>query len=295
MDLVTLQSGGVELTLCPRFGGAVARCRYRGQDVLRPAGTALPERGELRDASSFPLVPFSGRIRDGRFRFRGEDYRLEPNFAPEPHAIHGQGWHLPWEVVHAAESYAELVLEHRVPDTPLHYRAVQTFTLDEGVLEAAIGVTNTGDKAMPAGIGLHPYFVRTPGVTLQTTLDHVWLADEANIPRERVPLPEPWDFSRPLEVSTLEMDNGFGGWDRRAQLFWPELGLKLVIEADPVFSHLVIFIPPGQDFFCVEPVSHANNGFNLLDDGVEGTGVAVLGPGERLEGLVRFRIDAGSP
>ena len=44
----------------------------------------------------------------------------------------------------------------------------------------------------------------------------------------------------------------------------------------------MIYVPPGQDFFCVEPVSHVNDGFNMLERGVEGTGVRVLAPGQTL-------------
>lgn len=291
MEILSLQHGPLELGLCPGVGGAITHFRARGRDLLRPAGRSAIQDGDVRQAGAFALIPFSGRIADGRFCFEGKEYRLEPNFLPEPHAIHGQGWQLPWAVAHAAEQYAELELEHRVPGTPFDYRATQSFTLTDDALIAAIAVTNTGDGTMPAGIGSHPYFVRTPGATLHTRLDHVWLADERNIPRERVALPETWDFSASLTLSELEMDNCFGGWDGKATLLWPETGIKLSIEADPVFGHLVIYIPPDEDFFCVEPVSNASNGFNLMAEGVEGTGVQVLEPGERLAGEIRLRID----
>jgi aldose 1-epimerase len=52
----------------------------------------------------------------------------------------------------------------------------------------------------------------------------------------------------------------------------------------------VIYVPPGQDFFCVEPVTHVNDGFNLLVRGVDGTGVHVLAPGQTLAGTIRLRI-----
>ncbi|HET6518556.1 MAG TPA: hypothetical protein VFG47_01890, partial [Geminicoccaceae bacterium] len=73
-------------------------------------------------------------------------------------------------------------------------------------------------------------------------------------------------------------------------IHWPESGLTVTIEAGPAFRHLVVYVPPGQDFFCVEPVSNANDGFNLHERGVDGTGVRVLEPGEGLEGEVRFRV-----
>jgi aldose 1-epimerase len=237
-------------------------------------------------------VPFSGRIADARFAFRGRTYTLSRNFPPEPHAIHGHGWQNPWRVLHVDGDSAELGFEHEVAGTPLCYRARQSFRLADDGLVVGIGVTNAGDGPMPAGIGLHPYFVRTPGVTLRTEVDHVWLADARNVPERCVPVPDEWDFTAAPRVASLRMDNGFGGWSGEATIRWPESGLTLAIEADPVFRHLVVYVPPGRDFFCVEPVSNANDGFNLFERGVEGTGVRVLEPGEGLGGEVRFRVAA---
>jgi aldose 1-epimerase len=233
-ELLELRQGALELDLCPHLGGTITSFRHRNRDVMRPAAAALLRDGNMRDAACFPLVPFSGRIADARSRFRGQEYPLEPNFPPEPHAIHGQGWQNPWEVAHAGEHFAELRLEHEAPGTPLHYRATQRFTLADAALEVEIGVVNTGEEPMPAGIGLHPYFIRTAGVALQARLDHVWLADERNIPRERVPMPETWDFSGSPRIAGLELDNIFGGWDGKATLIWPETALRLTIEAEPV-------------------------------------------------------------
>ena len=93
-----------------------------------------------------------------------------------------------------------------------------------------------------------------------------------------------------LPLTPLDLDHCFGGWDGRAELHWPETDLTLAIEATPALQHLVIYVPPGQDFFCVEPVSHANDGFNLFERGIDRTGVRVLAPGEKLGASVRLRV-----
>ena len=59
--------------------------------LRRTDGTAIETDDPLQFAS-FPLVPFSNRIADGRFEWDGEQIEIDPNFAPEPHAIHGVGW-----------------------------------------------------------------------------------------------------------------------------------------------------------------------------------------------------------
>jgi aldose 1-epimerase len=287
---VRLHRGGGELELCPQIGGAITAFSWRGRDVLRPAGTACLSGGDPLFASCFPLVPFSNRIADARFAFQDRICQLQPNLPREPHAIHGQGWQNPWTVEQANAGRAELTFGHAVPGTPLDYRARQMFALHEDGLEIALELTNAGAGPMPAGIGHHPYFIRTYGAILRARLDHVWLPDERMIPRQRVPLPAAWDFADGLRLGSLDLDHCFGGWDGRAELHWPELDLTLVIEAGPVFQHLVIYVPPGQDFFCIEPVSHVNDGFNMLDRGVEGTGVHVLATGQTLAGTIRLRI-----
>jgi aldose 1-epimerase len=285
-----LRRGDFALDLCPHWGGSIAGFCCGDRALLRPGGEAFLQRGDPRLAACFPLVPFSNRIADGRFRFRGRTYKLARNFPPEPHAIHGQGWQNPWEVADARPSRAELSFRHAVSGTPFDYRARQVFALRDDGLEIALEVTNVGDGPMPAGIGLHPYFIRTEGVTLRANLDHVWLPDERKIPKQRVPLPAAWDFARGLRLAPLDLDHCFGGWDGRAELHWPETERTLVIEAAPPLRHLVIYVPPGQDFFCIEPVSQVNDGFNMLERGVEGTGVRVLAPGQTLDAAIRLRV-----
>jgi len=285
-----LRRGAFELHLEPSLGGAISVFRHDRRDLLRPAGEALLKGGDPLSASCFPLVPFSNRIADARFRFQGRTYELPANFPPEPHAIHGQGWQGAWEVGEVAADRAEVSFRHAVPDTPLDYRARQVFELSDEGLGVTLEVSNAGSGQMPVGIGLHPYFVRTEGVVLRAKLDHVWLADERNVPSERVPLPARWDFAKAPRIGSLEMDNCFGGWNGEAEIRWPEIGLTLRIEAEPVFGHLVVYVPAGEDFFCVEPVSNANDGFNLFERGVPATGVRVLAPGEQLAGTIRFRI-----
>jgi len=53
---------------------------------------------------------------------------------------------------------------------------------------------------------------------------------------------------------------------------------------------VIIFSPPGKPFFAVEPVSHANNGFNLFAEGQPGTGIQVLEPGQTLSGRFRLKV-----
>ena len=84
-------AGELSLGLVPEAGGAIAWLTAGELDVLR--------RGDPRNdptaAACFPLVPYSGPVVGGRFRFEGGEHRLEHNHPHEPDPIHGEGWVAP--------------------------------------------------------------------------------------------------------------------------------------------------------------------------------------------------------
>jgi aldose 1-epimerase len=107
-----------------------------------------------------------------------------------------------------------------------------------------------------------------------------WTADADVLPIERIAVPPEWDFSRPRKVDGTVLDNCFDGWDGRATVLWPARRLQLALEASQPFRHVVIYVPPSRDFFCVEPVSHANGR----------VGLSLLGPGATLVGEIVFHV-----
>jgi aldose 1-epimerase len=279
-----LRAGELELVIAPERGGAILAFRDAGFDLLRSWDGVAD--GPLAYAC-FPLVPFSGLVAHARFTFAGRSHALEPVPGHAPHAIHGHGWTSPWRLVAAGDDHAtvELVLDRA--DDPFHYRALQRYALREGRLEIELAVTNLAHEAMPFGLGLHPYFHR-PGALLSAEVGGVWLPDADNLPRRHELVPIPWGFRLWRRVAELELDHEFTGWTGLARIDWPAAGRALEIAADPPFRHLVVYVPPGEDFFCVEPVSHVADGFNLMTRGAADTGVRILAPGETMGGTIRF-------
>ena len=151
----TLRAGSLELMVDAARGGSILTFRDRGFDLMRPWDGVSDD---PRSYASFPLVPFSGRVDHARFSFDGKSYELTPNFAPEPHAIHGDGWTSPWTVVTATPTSVELELVHDRAGDVFRYRATQIFWLYPDRLEIAMSVTNRGPEPMPFGLGHHPYF-----------------------------------------------------------------------------------------------------------------------------------------
>jgi aldose 1-epimerase len=289
---VSLRRGSLSLELLPEIGGSIgAFCLEtpRGPlDLLRRATPLAEQERAPGETACFPLVPYSNRIRDGVFSFRGKMQRIKPNMGTHPHPLHGHGWLAPWKVVALNNSQAELRFDYTPVDFPWAYRATQRFELTHDSLDVHLTLTNMSDSAMPAGFGLHPYFDRTPGVTLKASLPQVWDAPVDCLPEQLIDVPEKWNFARARAIASVTLDDCFTGWDGSCQIEWPERRVRLQMSAERIFSHLVIYVPEGKDFFCVEPVSNMNDGFNWFER-ESNSGVFLLEPGETARGLVRFR------
>ena len=203
---------------------------------------------------------------------------LTPNLSG--HAIHGHGFRTPWAVVDWSPAEAVLEQRHRVGEWPWTYRATQRITLTAATLTLELAVTNESETTMPAGLGWHPYFPRTSQTTLTAHVTGLWLTDAEILPVACVAPPPDRDPGRGLLVDQVALDNAFVGWDGQAIVAWPERRAKLRLAARGPLGTLVVYTPPGESFFCVEPVSHITDAFNLAAAGRTDTGMLTLAPSE---------------
>jgi aldose 1-epimerase len=288
-SLLALRAGDLALDLAPASGGIIAGFRHRESLLMRAPDPALIAAGNPRGGASWPLVPYSNRIRNGRMRWEGRDIELSRDTLSGPHAIHGDGWRRAWEVVAANAGEADLRCRHPGDGFwPFAYEARQRFTLSPHGVRLEMSITNAGLRPMPAGLGHHPYFRRTPETRLAVALGDMWQGDAEYFPLRRVPLPPHFDFSAGRAVDPVDLDAAFVGWARPARIEWPDTGLALEISADALFGRLIVFIPRGQPFFAVEPVSHDTDAINRPPG--DETGLRILAPGETLSGSMRFAV-----
>jgi aldose 1-epimerase len=285
--MITLCRGDVDLMLAPEVGGGIVGFRWQGVDVMRPAQDEALANHDPLGLSSFPLVPWSNRIAHGRFTFDGRDVHLPLNFGDHPHAIHGHGWQRPWAVEAADDANATLINDHEPDEWPWRYRAEQRFRLTDDGLDLTLSVENRSDARMPAGLGHHPYFIRTPGMRLEAELDGWWETDAFVMPTAYHPVEGKSDWSDWLHASTTT-DNVFSGWNGRARIAWPERKIALTMAANAPACCMVIYSPVDQAICCIEGVTHPTDALN----DPELPGIAVLAPGERLTLETRFTVAA---
>lgn len=144
-----LAAGEAEVSVDAGNGGRLSSLRIGGVELLRQGA----------GFGSFPMVPWCGRVAEGRFR-DGAEMRQLPLNNP-PHAIHGTGREVPWKVVRA--SATEAVLSYELGDPwPYPGRVTQTVTLEEGALTLFLGI-EAYESSFPAQAGWHPGSCATSG------------------------------------------------------------------------------------------------------------------------------------
>lgn len=251
--------------------------RNGARDVLRPTPVGACDPLET---GCFPLVPYANRIANGRFAFDGVSAQLPLNFGDHPHSLHGVGWQSRWEVSSSTGDGATLVLEHEAaPRWPWSFRAEQHFKLDVDGLAMTLSLANVGTRAMPAGLGFHPYFPRTPNTRLKMATDRMWLSDATMLPTQSVTADAFGDWRNGSEFPDTLIDNSFEGWDGAAALTSGEAVTRISATGS---RGVHLYAPPGADFLCVEPVTHLPDAFN------RGFAFDVLQPGDTLALAMRI-------
>ena len=162
---------------------------------------------------------------------------------------------------------------------PWAFEAEQRLTLSAAGLTTSLTMTNTGSAPMPAGLGLHPYFVRRPDTRLTFASTGVWLcgADEIPVAQEAPGALFDWRDG-PLIQDAPFVDNAYSGWDGVAAVQDSQAHIRL--QASRNATDLQVFAPPHETFFCVEPVTHRPDALNAPAGEV--TGVQALEPGETI-------------
>jgi aldose 1-epimerase len=245
-DDFTLTAGAAEATVSPGNGGRITSLRTGGVELLR--------QGERYGC--FPMAPWCGRIRDGRFRDGGTVHRMPLNAAP--HAIHGTARDNAWRVARREPDEAVITLDLTDP-WPYPARLTQVVALTEESLTLTLAI-ETYDSSFPAQLGWHPWFNRHlsgggegggNGEGALIEFAPAWQEErgEDHLPTGRrleKPLPGPWDdcFGMPQGVDVT--------------VRWPgQLELKVTSP-----EKWVVVYDEQDAALCVEPQTGPPDGLN---------------------------------
>ncbi len=188
---VHLRSGDVVVTIEPAAGGRIGQIAVGPEWLLcdDPAAGAV-------GWGSYPMAPWAGRLRAGRFTFDGTPHQLALNHTDADgtrHAIHGTVFDAEWTVDDRSPDAATL---HCPLDTALGWpfagTARQTITVTDDGLTCRLSVEADADP-FPASIGWHPWFRKPDRLTFEPDAMYervgIGLPGPALVP----PVAGPWD------------------------------------------------------------------------------------------------------
>jgi len=241
---VELTAGRARVVVDAAGGGRIDRLTVDGLELLVP-----PEVND-HNHGAFPMAPWAGRVRAGRFEFEGVMHQLPLN--KPPHAIHGTVRDQRWTVDRSDAISVTLSVALSDP-WPFMGRVVQQLVLAPDSLALTMEVH--AEQRMPASCGWHPWWSRNlepadaPGLEVELHADEMYARDDAGIPTGAlVPIVgPPWDDC----FTALGLP--------AAVVHWPGVA-SVAIETD--CDCMVVFTEP-EHAVCVEPQSGPPDELNL--------------------------------
>jgi aldose 1-epimerase len=299
-----LRKGTHEVTVV-EIGGGLRTYAVAGRPVLD---------GFARDAMcsagrGTTLAPWPNRLRDGRYRFDGEDHQLPLSEVAHHNAIHGLVRWRPWTLLNQTDETltVEVVLLPQ-PGYPFSLRVRHDYRLDADGLTVATTATNIGSRSLPYGLGFHPYLTVGSGqvdADRLTVPARTWLqVDDRGLPTGSAPVQgTPYDYRDPHPIGDHVLDTAYTdllrGADGRAVVILATAdGARSVsLWMDERFPYLQVFtgdtLSPAdrRRGLAVEPMTCGPDAFNT------GSGLVTLAPQEALTtswGLVPRGYGAGT-
>jgi aldose 1-epimerase len=233
--VIELAAPGASALVDPEVGGRLASLVVDGVEVL------VDRQENPMLWGCFPMVPFAGRVRRGRFTFEGVEHQLDCNLPP--HAIHGTGYTRPWSRTGEAELEIDLGDGWPFPGV-----ARQSFALDDAALTCTLEVHAT-EVPFPATAGWHPWF-RKPSTWALPALHQLEVDDEM-MPTGRLVAPMRADG---------EWDDCVTNLAAPVTVTFPD-GPTLAIVSSCAWRVLYDHQAFGR---CVEPQTGPPNGLELL-------------------------------
>ncbi len=291
--------GGHEVTagIQPKCGANLISLVVDGQEYLHYDEAALLRDGTF--SGCFVMFPTPCRVPGGEYCFGGR--KIVQRKRGELITIHGLARDEEFQVSREADAMS-LTLSI-TPEHPVYegfpFESVLTLKMklvDRG-LQYSFEFRNEDDRPAPVGFGLHPYW-RIPGrrqdVFVQVPCDRTMVLENL-IPTgaTETVAGTPLDLRQSRCLEGTEVDCVFLGRQGSAPavIEYHDLGTRMTLRADEVFSHQIVYAPAGSPFVCVENLTTAPNAVNLQSAPAEISGLRIVPPGQRLAGTTRFIVE----
>lgn len=284
---IKIRNGQFTAAFRPSAGGRVTRLWHDTLgEILVPMTDAAVDPYQWPKAGAYPLFPFHNRVTGGVIRHGGQSHRLCPHPALAPDVMHGPAHRRVWHVMDQSSDRLSMALDYPADDDwPFAFRAEQHFQIEPDGLRIALSIANSGDRLMPAGLGWHPYFAASHTQPAVTDAQATYPLDDLNVPTG-APAVARLPGSLPQKPGyTIHLTE----WTRAGVM--TDGGAQVIIAADAALAHLAVH--RMDHYLCLEPVSHRAGSLQGKERDLSGDDIAMLNPGEALEGHIRLTVSTG--
>jgi aldose 1-epimerase len=219
------------------------------------------------------LSPFVCRIKDGKYHFAENNYRLE-KLNGDKNALHGMLYDKNFEVIkdeaNGAKATLSMLYKYRATDPgyPFNYDCIVTYELQENNnLKVLTMVINKDEGLIPIQDGWHPYF------TLGDRIDNLQLEFQSKemveFDRELIPTGNLVKYEKFNSLETLGntfFDNcftlNFAECQPMCVLRNHDKKIEIEIHPEKSYPYLQIFTPEQRNSIAIENISGAPDAFN---------------------------------
>ena len=267
--------------------------------------------GHKKGGQGDVLIPFPGRIKEGRYTFDGASYQLERNDKEGPNAIHGFVRNVPWTLREQQPDRVEFEVavdgeDYAARGYPFSLNVRVTYALRSTGLACGFAIRNAGASVAPVGVGFHPYFTVGTG-----TIDHAEARipaggylefDDRLAPTGRIlsASASEWDYRRFTPIGPRRFNHCYVNLERdsagfsTASLRNPGNGRTIDVVMDRSFSALVVYTGDAiaeapRRALAFEPMTCGSDAFNHADWGLKR-----LAPGDTFAGRFAVRVSEGN-
>lgn len=245
------------------------------------------------------MIPFPGRVREGRFTFGGQTHEMVKNDKESPAAIHGFLRFIPWDVAEQSDRSITLVVsmkEDQFVGYPFALRASITYTVTDTGMTSRFTVENLGESDAPAAVGFHPYFAvgsehidgDTLHVPMAATIEYDGLLPTGRLlPVEGTQ----FDFRTPRTIGDTRFNVCYLDPTRdtddilRIRLTAPDGGRTVTVWMGAAFNYVVLYsgdpLPEShrRRSLAIEPMTCGSDALNHPQ-----WGLVTLAPGKSFSG-----------
>lgn len=172
---------------------------------------------------------------------------------------------------------------------PFDSRLEIKITLNANVISYQYKVLNKGNKPLPYGFGIHPFFQKLSNQAKVILPAGYEMEARKKLPTGKKIAATP-DLFKGISVNETNLDHVFMDCSDtlKAKIIYEDFQIDL--KATNEFDYVVVYTP-DQDFFCIENQTCSTNAHNLYEKGFKKeSGLIIVQPGEYKSGNIWFEF-----